>query len=418
MAPPARSTGDTRRRGGTFRAFANSNYVRLWLANCLSYSARWMQMILLAWLILELTDSPWLVALVGFFSSAPMLLLGLAGGVLADVVDRQRLLLYTQGANVACNLLLTLLLITRAVEVWHAYLTALATGASWALSSPSRRVIFYDLLGTSGVTNAVALDSVGQNMSRMLGPALAGVLIALVDVGGGYVVITGFYGIGFGLLWSLQMPPLARVVRPRRPVVRNLIEGFGYVWQNQTILAIIWITVIMNMLLFSYMPMISVMARDVLHVGPTLMGALLAVEGLGALIGAMIIASAVGVRYHGRVFLAGSLLALLALLVFSMSRWYIVAVPTLFIMGLGSAGFGTMQSAIVMLVAKEDMRGRSLGVVSLAIGAGPLGSLLLGAVADAISPVFALRMNALLGIITLACITVVLPAIVDRTHRG
>lgn len=403
-------------RTGLFRAFQNRNYVRLWLANGLSFNARWMQMTLLSWLILELTDSPWLVALVGFFSSVPMLFLGLLGGVLADSVNRQRLMVLTQGANVGVSLMLTLLLSTGAVQVWHAYLAILVTGAGWALDSPARRGLIFDLLGRSGVTNAMALDSVGMNVSRMLGPALSGVLITLVGVGGGYVVVTLSYALSLLLLGSLRVSQIDRPARRQQHVVRDLVEGFHYVRQDRVIQAVICITVLMNFLVSPYMQMVPVIVRDVLHEGPAMMGILQGAEGFGALLGAVTIASAVRLNYHGRVFSGGSLLALLALLIFSISRWYILSFPTLLVLGLGMAGFGTMQSTIVMLVAKEEIRGRALGIVSLAIGAGPLGSLFLGAIASAISPVFALRLNALLGLILLALVSLLLPSITDRTQ--
>jgi MFS family permease len=375
-----------------------------------------MQMTLLAWLVLELTNSPWSVALVGFFSSTPMLVLGLLGGVLADTTNRQRLLTLTQSASTVSSLMLTLCLGTGAVQVWHVYLVVLLDGASWALSMPSRRAMLFDILGMSGVTNAVALDSVGMNLSRMFGPALAGVLITLVGVTGGYATILLFYATSLGLLCSLPALHTPQPERRRQPLGRNLLEGFRYIRQNHTILATICITVVMNLLLFPYMPLVPVIARDVLHVDALLMGALQAAEGCGALVGALVIAAAVSIVYHGRIFLGGSVLALLALCVFSMSRWYMLALPVLLFLGLGSAGFGTMQSTIIMLAAKEDMRGRALGVMSLAIGAGPLGSLLLGAVASTVSPVFALRMNALVGLVALAGITLLLPAITERTQ--
>src|SRR5712692_2178312 len=320
-----------------FRAFENRGYLCLWLANCLLYTSRWMQMTLLAWLILDLTDSPFLVALVGFFSSAPMFLLGLVGGVLADRVHRQRLLSLTQGANVASSFMLTLLLSTGAVEVWHAYMTILITGACWALDTPSRRAVIYDLLGLEGVTNAVALDSVGMNASRMCGPALAGLLITLTGVTGGYVVITLFCAVAWVLLWSLRIPQGARPERRQQSIGRNLLEGFRYVRGNRTIQATLYITVVMNVLLFPYVQMVPIIARDVLHVDAALMGALQAAEGLGALAGAVLIASAVRLNYHGRVFLGGSLLALVGLCVFSMSRWYILSLPAVFFLGLGTA---------------------------------------------------------------------------------
>jgi MFS family permease len=401
----------------TFQAFANRGYVRLWLANFLLYTARWMQMTLMAWLILDLTDSPFLVALVGFFSSAPMFLLGLVGGVLADRVHRQRLLYLTQGTNVTSSFTLTLLLGTGAVQVWHAYIAILITGVCWALDTPSRRAVIYDLLGLEGVTNAVALDSVGMNASRMCGPALAGVLITLTGVTGGYVVITFFCSIAWMLLWSLRIPQGPRPERRQQSVWRNLLEGFRFVRENQTIKATLYITVVMNVLLFPYVQMVPIIARDILHVDAALMGVLQAAEGLGALAGAVLIASsAVHLNYHGRVFLGGSLLALVGLFVFSMSRWYILSLPVLLLLGLGTAGFGAMQSTIILLAAREDMRGRALGVLSLAIGTGPFGSLFMGATASALHPVFVIRMNALLGIVSLAFIMVLMPAFTERTQ--
>ena len=416
MASGVPITGRNLHTQRTFRALADRGYVCLWLANFLLYTSRWMQMTLLAWLILDLTDSPFFVALVGFFSSAPMFLLGLVGGILADRVHRQRLLSISQGTNVMSSFLLMLLLSTGVVQVWHAYLAILITGACWALDTPSRRAVIYDLLGAEGVTNALALDSVGMNASRMCGPALAGVLITLTGVQGGYMVITLFCSIAWVLLWSLRITQGPRPERRQQSIGRNLLEGFRYVRGNQTIKATLYITVVMNVLLFPYVQMVPIMARDVLHVDAALMGALQAAEGLGALLGAVLIASAVRINYHGRVFLGGSLLALVGLCVFSMSRWYILSLPALFFLGLGTAGFGAMQSTLVMLAAREEMRGRTLGVLSLAIGTGPFGSLLMGATASAVHPVFAMRMHALLGLVSLAGIMVLMPAFADRTQ--
>jgi MFS family permease len=400
----------------TFRAFTNQSYIRLWLANFLLYTARWMQMTLLIWLVLELTDSPWLVALVGFFSSAPMFVLGLVGGVLADGGNRQRLLTSTQLGNVGVSVLLMIFLSSGAVEVWQAYLTSLVSGVCWALDTPTRRAVIFDLLGLEGVTNAMALDSVGMNASRMCGPALAGVLITLVGVSGGYTVVTVFYALQLVLLWSLRLPTATRQMRRQQSIGRNLLEGLRYVVTNRLLLATIYITVAMNMLLFPYVQMVPIIARDVLRVDPILMGMLQAAEGCGALVGAILIAASVNIRYHGRIFYGGSLLALLTLFGFSMSPWYIVSFPILLVLGFGTAGFGAMQSTLAVLAAQPDMRGRALGVVSLAIGTGPLGSLLMGAMASAVHPVFAIRMNALLGIIALAVIALVLPMIMDRTQ--
>lgn len=399
---------------GPFRAFRNVNYTRLWGSNALMYTTRWMQMILLPWLTLELTEAPWLVALVGFFSMLPTLVLGLVGGLLADRANRYWLLVITQGAGTAVSVLMTLVLLLGVVQVWHGYVTAAVTGIAWALSFPARRAVVYDLLGSADLTNAIALDTVGLNVSRMVGPALAGVLIDSIGVSGGFVVMTVANVLGLLLVYLLRVPPLQREVSPRQSILKNLREGFAYVRTEPIIMSIIWITLFINLLLFSYTTMVPIIARDVLRVSPAFMGALQAGEGLGALVGSMYIASAINLRYHGRIYVGGSLLALLGLLAFSFSSWYIVSFPIMMVLGLGTAGFGTMQSAIVMLVARADMRGRALGVVSLAIGGGPLGALMVGAVAESISPVFAVRLNALLGIIVLSLITLCIPSILDQ----
>lgn len=371
---------------------------------------------LLAWMVLELTDSPWLVSLVGFFTMAPTLLLGLVGGMLVDMADRRRLLIMTQGGSALASFLLTFLMLTGAVQVWHTYAITLATGVCWALGFPSRRATIFDLVGASGVTNAVAIDTIGMNVSRMLGPGLAGVLIALTGVKGGYTVVALCYGLGYLLLLSLRVEQTQRRTAAKKQLLRNLIDGMRYVSREPTIFSMVCITVVTNLLLFPYVPMIPVIARDVLHVGPTLMGALQAVEGFGSLVGASVIASAVNLRYHGRIFVGGTLLAFLGMFLFSLSRWYIVSFPILLLLGFGVAGFATMQTAIVLILAKDEMRGRALGVVSLAIGSGPLGALLIGSIADSISPVFAIRINALMGIVALAGIVLALPSIVDRTQ--
>ena len=161
-------------RFGTFHAFQNPSFRLLWPANFASYTSRWMQVTLLAWFVLDLTDSPWKVALVGFYSMAPLLVLGLVGGILADRVNRQKMLVATQATNMVVALAMTVLLLTGREVYWHAYVVVLATGAGWALDNPARRSLILDLVGRSAVTNAVALDSIGQHSSRLVGPLTAG----------------------------------------------------------------------------------------------------------------------------------------------------------------------------------------------------------------------------------------------------
>lgn len=370
-----------------------------------------MQMTLLAWFVLERTDSAWLVALVGFFGMAPMFLLGMVGGVLADRTDRRRLLLITQAASFASVLVMAALLQTDLVSYWHAYPSVMIVGAAWALDMPSRRSMIHDMLGRDGVTNAVALDSVGMSSSLMLGPALAGAMITVIGVADSYIAVAALYLVSLTLLSRLRVAPVRRDSFARTSLFQELAAGLRYVMSHPLLRAMVLITVVMNLLSFPYFNIVPVIARDVLGVGPGLMGILLAAPGLGSVIGAVIVASTATIARPGRIFVAGSLLTFLGLALFSMSDWYRLSLAILVIMGLGAAGFSTMQASMTMLVAREDMRGKALGVVSLAIGAGPFGALLIGATASLMGPSVALTVNAIVGTTCVLLVALLMPSL-------
>ena len=388
----------------TFHALENPSYRLLWPAGFLSYTSRWMQLTLLSWLVLELTGSPWQVALLGFFFTVPMAVVGLAGGVLTDAFSRERTIQASQAAGLLSASVMTVLLLTGLEQTWHAHATILVAGSVFAVDLTVRRALTHDLLGPSGITNGLALDFLSMAASRIIGPALAGVMIAQTGVGDGYLVLSGFHVASLAMLLAMRGAPTTVPTRKRR-------AGLDYVRGEQTLLAVIAVTVLLNVLLFPYRQMFPSITRDVLEVGPTLMGVLLAAEGVGALVGAVLIARAEVIRVHGRLYLGGSAMAMLALLLFAYSPWYGLALPALFLMGVGAAGFGAMQGTIVILASREDMRGRALGVTTLAIGAGPLGALLYGAVGSLVSPTFAVGSLAAIGVGGMALIWFLMPSL-------
>ena len=377
----------------------------------------------LSWFVLHLTDSAFKVSVVGFCAMAPMLILGIFGGLLADKVNRKKLIAGTQFLTLMGASVMTILMIIGVVEYWHAYIAVLIPGLGWALDMPSRRSLVLDVVGTQGITKGIALDSVGMHSSKMLGPAVAGAMIAFVGVSGAYVFLSILIASGCFLVLKIH-----QAVRPAdltetsddgvvspvdviKNTFANLLEGIRYAFSNQVVAAIIVITIFMNLLLFPYMQMVTVVSKDILHVGPLLMGILMASDGFGAFLGSIGIASRRNMQYHGRIFLYGSILSLTALLIFSVSNIYIVSLVLLFILGVGTAGFGTMQSAIVLLVSKPDIRGRALGVVTIAIGAGPIGALIVGAMAEWIGPSQAIMYNAIAGFVVVALSGIFMPAI-------
>ncbi len=374
-----------------------------------------MEATLLTWLVLDMTDSELNVALVGVFGWTPLLLLGVVGGALADTTNRKRLFATTLAVNLATVVVLGAILALDRVQVWHAYAAVMVTGSCYALGMASRRSLIHDIVGRDRVTNAVALDTLGGNTSAMLGPALAGFLIGGMGVASGYVVLAVALSASLLLLWRLESPKHSRRSFGDLQVGRTLVTGLIYVAGRHTLLATVAIAFVINITVTPYVNMTPVMARDILAVPPELMGILLSGHGMGALVGSFLVASAAAIRFHGRVYIAGSMLLLFAVLVFSISRSYALSLAVVVIAGLGNAGFNTMQMSLTMLLPRDEMRGAALGAMSLGVGGGPIGMLITGVVASAMGAPNALSINAVIGIGALSLIALLVPSLRRET---
>jgi len=357
------------------------------------YSARWMDLFVLQWQVLVMSDSAFQVTLVGFYRMFPMFVLGLLTGLVADRFDRRNVLLAAQLWNAAVSAALAVLALTGRLAPWHLALLVTALGCSWALDLPSRRSYIYDMMGPRRVVNAMALDHVGMDGAKMLGPLLGGLLWPLIGLGGCLLLLTVGYLVNFWIY--LGLPP-APPVPPSRPasVLVNLAEGLRYSVRHPVILGVLAITVVLNLLAFPYQQVAPVVAKKVLGLGPRLAGLLLAADGLGACTASLCIASRRDVKRKGAVFLFGSALLVSGAFCFSLSRWYLASFLLLFLVGAGAATFATLQSSTLMLAASDAMRGRAMGALMLAIGFGPLGALLIGALASALGPALAITTTA------------------------
>ena len=389
----------------TFGAFHITAFRLIWPSNFFSYVARWMQVTFISWFVLELTDSPFNVALVGFFHMAPLLICGVLGGVLADKLNKRKILIATQASNLFFSIGFLILLVTNNATIWHGYLVVCTIGFGWALDMPSRRSIIFDVTGEKGLTNALALDSIGMHGSRMLGPTIAGALISVIGISAGYGIASLFYAISMFLIILVRVPSPQTLVSTATNILSNIAQGFQYALSNRIILSVIVITVIMNLMCFSYLQMVPVIARDKLGVGPGLMGLLMGGDGLGSIVGATAIASASSLRRLGRVFLIGSTLGFIMTFCCSLTTSFALAYPFLLLLGICVAGFGTLQSIIVISSSSPDMRGRALGIVTLAIGFGPLGALAIGVLATATTPSNAIMIFSIIGITLVLIVT-------------
>jgi MFS family permease len=375
----------------------NREFLWLWAAGGMSHASRWMETGVLGWLILELTDSPWHVALVGVSRSAPLLAFGLFAGLIADRTNRWVVILCTQAVNAVGTGALLVLLLLGAIQPWHVLLIAFILGCSTILDMPSRRSLIYDLVGPQQVVSAMSLETINNTVGKFLGPLIGGLMIEMTGFAGVYLLLMAVYLLALGLILQVRIN-LPAPPGTAQPIWQSLVSGIQYSLHNRVVLGVLCITVIMNALAFSYVQILPVVARDHLRVGPGLMGLLASADGMGTLIGALLLAALGNLPRHGRIFALGALLELVSLLAFAASPWYALSFVLLLGVGLGNAGFSTMQSTIILLSAAPGMRGRAVGILGLCIGSTPLGLLELGAVAALVGAPAAIGLNAGLGL--------------------
>ena len=403
---------------GIRQALANSDYRLLLGSSTLWWLAHYMEMIVLGWLVLELTDSAGLVGLVGFCRSIPSLLVGGFGGLLADRIGRRPLIIASQTLTFCMYATVAVLLAVGMLALWHLVAIALTLGCAWAMDWPTRRALIPDLVGRPRVVDALMLENLGMSVARALGPLLAGIVLDAFNVLGCFLTLSGLSALSLLLLRALSRQPIPHTSSPTSASpLAQIRDSVRYVRQNQPILAVTLITMIMNMLAFPYMNFLPVFARDVLNQGPVGLGYLGASVGIGNVVGLFLVSWARRFASAGWIFIAGTLLHCLALLSFTTSSVFAVSWAFLLLVGIGHACFGIMQSSIVLLSAADERRGQAMGAIAVAIGAGPFGRLQTGALADAFGAPLAVGAEVALAALLVAAVAATLPGLRQVSDR-
>lgn len=403
----------------TLQPFAIPDFRRLLLGNILWWQGFYMEMVVIGWLVFDLTNSPWMVSLVSFCRSLPLLLVGFWTGPLIDHFGRRKIIVAAQTANLCAYGMMVFLLWTGAAAVWNIALVSLTLGTAWAIDWPARRALLPDIVGKEKVIDSMLLDSFLVGIGRMISPSLAGGLIASFGAAGCYSVMALLSVTALLTLNTLTHQPIPRT--NMRPIARpwTLIgHGVRYVRYNQTILAVLLITLVMNLWVFPYVTLLPVFAREVLQQGPVGLGMLSTGTGIGAFLG-LILINLIRRRYsNGWIFIVGSVWMCLALIAFALSQTYAFSWLMLFLAGLGMSGFGTLQSAIILLAVSDEMRSRVMGLLVLAIGADPLGQLQIGYLAERFGPQTALVGEASAAALAILLIALFLPGLRQPKRRA
>jgi MFS family permease len=374
-----------------------------------------METLVIGWLVLEMTNSPWSVALVGFCRSLPFLLFGFMGGTVADRFGRRRVIVAAQAVNFVVYLGLWTAILLGKLQIWHLALGAMAIGSAWSLDWPARRALLPDLVGKKNTVEAMLLENFVQGCSRILGPFVAGLLIASTGPLGCLTLMVVLSGSALISVRQLSKQQISR--ENRRPLVSPwtvLAQSLRYVGSNQPIMGVILITVVLNMLMIPYMTLLPVFARDVLEQGPVGLGLLSTASGIGSFVGLFMTNQLRRYLSNGWILTGGTFGMALALVVFSQSQLFELSWVMLLFTGMGQACFGIMQSSIILLTASDEMRGQTMGVLVLAIGSDPLGKLITGGMAENFSAPFAVGVQAGVAALLLAAIGIALPGLRAR----
>lgn len=383
---PSAAAVEARRGFSTFSSLKYRDYRLLWLGQVGHAGQLWMEQVARPVLILALTDSALMVGLVVAARMTPMLLFGLVSGVAADRFDRKRILLSTQSVTLSMHAVMAALILADVVEPWHVFVTAFVSGTSMAFNQPARQSLIPRLVPQESVLNAVALNTTAINIMRVLGPAIAGVLL----FGGiGLVYVGNVLIIGAVMLCTVQMvvPYVPRTAEQQTGWVEDLMESLRFVARDKRMLAVLGPALILFVFGFPYQSVfVPLFAKKVLDLGDAGVAGLIACTGAGAIIGSLVLASQTSIRRQGLMLIAFLAIFSTGLIVFSRSTYVPLSVVALMATASMSTSFISLCNSLLFQLSPQEMHGRVMSLMSLDRGLIPLGATLAGALAASLGP--------------------------------
>lgn len=402
---PATFVGATLRR--TFRSLATRNFRLYFSGQVVSATGTWMQLIAQAWLVLELTNSGVALGLTSALQFAPTLVAGAWGGVIADRVDKRKLLLVTAALCAALALVLGVVTASGVVEVWMVYGLAVALGFVAAVDNPGRRAFVPELVPPNDVPNALALNNSLFTVARVVGPALAALVIATVGVGWCFLLNGVSFAAVIGALLAMRRDEL----RPTEPVPRGkrqLRDGIAYAWHNAPVRVSLLITAVIGTFAFNYQVVLPLMAAEVFDGDAGTFGTMMAVLGAGSLAGALWIAH-FG-RASERVLVIGVFALGVTTLGASLAPNLAVEIAVLPLVGVTSMIVIAMSITVANEATAPELRGRVMALLGIAfLGSTPIGGPLVGWVSQAIGPRAGLGIGGVAALVTAAVVTACRP---------
>jgi MFS family permease len=368
-------------------AMRHRDYRLLWTGSAVSHSGHWMQQVAVGWLVLDMTGSGFYLGLAGFLRSIPQLFLSIPGGVMADRVDRRKLLGACQGSTAVLILILALLVASGQVQLWQVLLLSFLLGCTMAVTFPVRQTLVPNTVPREDLANAVGLNSIANNLTRTTGPALAGLLISTVGVPICFFVQTAGLVFAFWTSFAMRVAPRPGGKATTSPLA-DLHDLWRYVRGTPAISGLLLSAAVPTVLGMPYMALLPMFARD-LEIGPGGLGMLMTVMGVGSIVGSFGCAAAGDFRGKGPVMLLSAGLFGGTLLCLAASGTLALALLSLFGAGVTSSVYQATNNTLLQTIVPDNLRGRVIAAYNLTWGLMPLGTLPLGWLADQTGPNFA-----------------------------
>ena len=364
------------------RALRHRDYRLFWSSQWPSMTGTWMQSLGQAWLVLELTHSPLQLGLVSTLQFGPFLVLSFVAGVVVDRMPKRRLLIWTQAARGLQAAILAALVFSGHVRYWHVAVLALAAGIANTLDMPTRQAFVVDLVGRDDLLNGIALNSAVFNAARTIGPALGGLLIAEWGVGAAFALNALAFLSPIGALLCVRTEGYGGP-RARRPMREEIGEGIAYAARTPRITFVLTLLLVVSLFVFNYNVMVPLFARQALGADARVLGFLMSALGVGSMVGAVGQAIMSGERPTMMAIVATGLTLGVASVAMSFTREFWSAAALLFLMGLAGIVFMTSCNTTVQLGVPDVLRGRVMALYSFVfVGVTPIGSFLMGGIAE------------------------------------
>ena len=384
-------------RVGSFRHY--------WLAILLSSGVQWLQQVVVGWLTYDVSRSPFLTVLALGLGVMPSLLTGPIGGVLADRIDRAKLLAAIYCLKAFVYAVFATVVLTGLVEVWHVFAFVIAMGLLQSAAFPARQSIVPSVVPREYLVNAFALMLLTSSTLQFALPTVTGFSIEIQGPGGTLLAGVAMYLAAAVAAGTVRLPAADRAVMRTRSALRQFADGVRYVGSDPVLLPIVLMnTAVYILIVPTVHGLLPVYASEVFDVGPVGLGLMASALGVGASLGAVILASAPALRRKGRLMVGCLVLSLAAAAAFSRSPSLLVALPLIVLVNVGFDGFAMVRTAVIQIVAPDDMRGRATAVNSMGSGLAPIGGLALGAVAQSFGAPFATLVAAVLMALALLLI--------------